>query len=246
MSSSSAILWRGSSRLTGEPIMVAISGLDGGSQNPKTGAMAQVWILRSDMSPLDAVKSGADAALCGAGKDACPYRPILGGEVRCYVNVGQAPQAVWKAHGRYPSMSAREAGRILAARGMAVRLGAYGDPAAVPVAVWRDLLAAGARHTGYTHQWRRFPALRAFLMASADSPEDAAEARRRGWRAFRVRSAAEQPLASEAVCPASDEGGHRTQCVSCRLCNGAQPGDPRRSIVIIDHGPTARRRKVAA
>lgn len=38
--------------------------------------------------------------------------------------------------------------------GLPVRLGTYGDPAAVPTVVWQTVLAQSAMHTGYTHQWR--------------------------------------------------------------------------------------------
>jgi hypothetical protein len=38
------------------PLVAIITGMRGGSANPKTGPMAQLWILRSDMSPLDAIQ----------------------------------------------------------------------------------------------------------------------------------------------------------------------------------------------
>lgn len=56
---------------------------------------------------------------------------------------------------------------------------------------------------------------------------------------FRVRSDA-QPLArGEIVCPASDEGGKRRQCIQCRACYGAdRPG--KASVAIVVHGRAAR------
>ena len=56
------VFWRGPSLLTGEPIM-AVAGQH--TINAKTGPMVQIWILRSDMTPIEAVKSGGDEAICG-------------------------------------------------------------------------------------------------------------------------------------------------------------------------------------
>ena len=67
-----------------------------------------------------------------------------------------------------------------------VRLGTYGDPAAVPASIWSDLVAYSDGHTGYTHQWRTSPGLRGLCMASVDSEEEAIEAWALGWRTFRV------------------------------------------------------------
>lgn len=237
-----AILWEGPSRIDGAPIVVIATGMHKRSANTKTGALVQTFILRADMHPVEAVRSGHDASICGQ----CPLRPINAHEVpgapQCYVNKGFGPAAVYRAYlrGSYPRMSARAARRAARA-GRDFRFGTYGDPGAVPLAVWRAL--DSKRHTGYSHQWRRFPGLRSLCMASADSIADAREAWRRGWRTFRViRSVAElQP--NEILCPASAEAGKRTTCDSCGLCNGSTGADDRRkSIAIIDHGPTAKRR----
>jgi hypothetical protein len=136
--------------------------------------------------------------------------------------------------------AARLAGRM-------VRLGAYGDPAAIPAHVWIALLADAAGHTGYTHQWRAPIAadLAPIVMASADGPTDREEARAAGWRTFTVRTV-DQPLAArEIVCPASPEGGDRLQCIDCGACDGAdRPGKV--SIAIVVHGAMARHFRAAA
>jgi hypothetical protein len=50
----------------------------------------------------------------------------------------------------------------------ALRIGSYGDPAAVPTWVWKDLASDVKVMTGYTHQWKRFDqALKLLMMASA-------------------------------------------------------------------------------
>ena len=98
--SQGAIVWQGPSPIDGAPLVAVATGLRRPSENRKTGPMVQVWILRADLAPSDAVESGADASVCGD----CPLRG-LGFKARaCYVNVGQAPQSVWRAYKRgvYP------------------------------------------------------------------------------------------------------------------------------------------------
>ncbi len=234
---SSGIIYRGASLLDGAPIVVVATGLDGSSTNSKTGPMAQTYILRADVHPVGAVHSGADSSICGD----CPLRPSIATGARCYVNKGFGPAAVWRHLDAYPSLSPRAVGRIAAANGIPVRIGTYGDPGAVPAQVWRALLDGQPRHTSYSHQWTRRPSLRPFTMASVDSAEQAQQAQSQGWRTFRVIGAGESLLPNEIACPASAEQGHRTTCAKCNLCDGARPNDRRKSIAIIDHGPTARK-----
>ena len=66
----SAILWAGRSAIDGSPIALVATGLGRSSRNEKTGGIVQTWIIRTDMSPTDAVATGADAAICGD----CPHR----------------------------------------------------------------------------------------------------------------------------------------------------------------------------
>jgi len=229
------VLYRGPSMLDGAPIIAIATGLDGKFRNAKTGAMVQTWIVRDDVAPNVALKTGEDSSVCGD----CMHRPANGGG--CYVRVFQAPLNVWKtAHrGRYALAADLEA-IAAAGRGRNVRVGSYGDPAAVPVAVWRALLSEADAHTGYTHQWRRAPELAAFLMASADSPEEAHQAQAAGFRTFRVRAPLEPVDAREFICPASKEAGQKTNCAACRACGG-QASKAKASPVIIAHGATARR-----
>lgn len=214
-----AVVWRGPSRWDGAPIVVVVTW---SSSNRKTGDMAQTWILREDVLPTAALKTGADASICGD----CPHRPVVkGGKMRrsCYVNVGQAPQAVWRTlqRGGYAEMSPAEAGERLAGRG--VRLGAYGDPGMVPVDVWRDLTAHARMHTGYTHQWRDLDDVWAsFLMASADSVEDRREARQRGWRSFYVAPAGTERADGAVLCLSEARG---TSCLDCGACAGTRGRD---------------------
>lgn len=232
-----AVIWEGESLLDGQPVVAIVTGLAAGSANAKTGGLLQTWILRQDVHPVEARRTGADASICGE----CRHRSLrAGGQGTCYVNVGFAPAGIWKGYRRgiYP----RRDPRGLAA-GRAVRLGAYGDPGAVPVEVWRELVVGATGWTGYTHQWRQVPALAPMCMASVDTPAEAVEAAALGFRTFRIRTP-EAPLrAREFVCPASAEAGHRLKCESCLACNGAPRGNRPASPVIIAHGTAARRFK---
>lgn len=208
------VLYRGPSLFNGDDI-VAIATLR--SANSKTGDMVQTFILRPDAKPTDAVRDGSDDAICGA----CPHRrDPLTGKRTCYVNVGQSVNAIHRAFlaGNYPDVDATVAAALC--RGRRVRLGAYGDPAMVPDNVWRNLISRADGHTGYTHQWRTAKAFRDLCMASVDSEAEAAQAWSEGWRTFRVRERSDATLKGEIVCPASKEGGMRTQCERCMLCSG--------------------------
>ncbi len=236
-----AILYRGPSLIDGAPIVVIATGLKGKSANGKTGDMVQTWILREDMAPTDAVKTGADVSICGQ----CPHRGDGTGKGRtCYVTVFQAPLSVWKAYkrGAYAEAIPSVAGRM-------VRLGSYGDPAAVPTAVWAAFTAGAIAWTGYTHQWRTADAaLQRFCMASCDSEADRAAAKLQGWRTFRVVNTAcgDAPkLKGEVVCPASEEAGRKLACETCKSCDGTA-SDRRGDIVIRAHGAAASARNLEA
>ena len=223
-----AILYQGPSELDGKPIVVIATGFAVKSENAKTGGMIQTYILRSDIAPTDAIKTGGDASICGD----CVHRGDGTGKGRtCYVNVGQGPLAVYRAfrRGAYAPIATME--RF---RGRKVRFGTYGDPAAVASQLWATVATFAAGWTGYTHQWRQRPELKAYCMASADTVKDARDAQVLGWRTFRVAlpNAAARIL-SEAICPASAEGGKKLQCSTCMACGG---GARRGSIVIQAHG----------
>jgi hypothetical protein len=234
------IIYEGASLLDGAPIVVIATGFESGSTNRKTGAMIQTYILRQDISPTDAIKTGDDASICGD----CPHRgttTTIDGQPKnigrtCYVNVGQGALTVWKAYKRgvYPLWDGYLTGTTLPF----VRLGTYGDPAAAPAHVWEAITRDASGHTGYTHQWRdpRFAYLKTLCMASADTAEEAAQAQAMGWRTFRVSlDAAKDPmLKGESLCPASAEAGKKLTCAQCLACGGA---DGRRgSIYIPAHG----------
>jgi hypothetical protein len=100
-----------------------------------------------------------------------------------------------------------------------VRMGAYGDPVAVPWQAWEGIHEARL-WTGYTHQWRELISrpFRNILMASCDSVAEMAEAAAAGWRAFLVTAPGAQKPDDAILCP-SERG---TQCADCGLCSGLQ------------------------
>lgn len=233
------VLYRGPSAIDGAPIVV-VATFD--SDNRKTGNMVQIWIQRSDVHPVAAIRSGADRAICGD----CVHRGngIDGGGRSCYVNVGQAPATVWQGdqRGIYPELTTDIAQRYLVGR--PIRLGSYGDPAAVPEEVWRNLfrVARTTRWTGYTHQWRKRPDLKDLCMASCDSIAEAAEAIANGWRPFVVLSGSSDASAlpmRTIPCPASAENP-RTTCDRCTLCAGSSERTARAPAITIQaHGSGA-------
>lgn len=205
-----ALFYRGPSLLTGVPIIGVLTGLEGRSQNEKTGPMVQAWILRPDLPPMEAKRQNLDDAICGD----CALRGHDGIDSTCYVTPWLGPNNVWKLFRRggygeptWPELQALVEGRSL-------RLGAYGDPAALPVEVWQMLLATAAGWVAYTHQWRTCDMrLQALAMASVDTPLEWWEATGAGWRTFRIRGARDPLLEGvECVCPASDEGCPTSSC----------------------------------
>jgi hypothetical protein len=203
------------------------------SSNVKTGDMAQLWIMPDEGEPPHvAIKSGADASVCGD----CRHRGDGEGRERsCYVTLFQGPRSVWVTwwNGGYPEWSGEPIPKGL-------RFGAWGDPAALPADVLRRLRKASDGHTGYTHQWRKrtIQTIVGAMMASVDTVAEKREAQRKGYRTFRVVRPGESLQRDEIWCPATPEGGSRTTCDRCRLCQGA---DVRaKSIAVVAHGSGAR------
>ena len=210
-------VWRGPSEINGEPIVMILTMR---SANRKTGPMAQTTILSQAQPPHEAQASGSDAAVCGS----CPLRPSTAkdGAPRCYVRTFHAPLALWRAWingGIRPYSSESEGGlqRRLEADGLTLRLGAYGDPAAVPIWVW-DSLVPSTGHTGYTHRWRENPSLSSYCMASVETDAEGVEARALGYRTYRVALDGVGPTRSEIACPHESRG---ITCNSCGLCAGS-------------------------
>jgi hypothetical protein len=248
LTAKSSIIYQGPSLIDGSPIVVIAKVSK--SRNSKTGAMVQTYIIRSDMSPLEASKTGLDYAICGN----CKHRGTPSTLAKhkqaikrsCYVVLGQGPQGIYKGfmRGIYPVASGHDAIAYLGA-GRMVRIGTYGDGAAVPSHIWDSLISQAKGRTGYTHQTGMTgAAVRPDItMISADTLTEAEAAWAAGNRTFRViKDVSEIVKGREISCPASAEAGFKTTCMDCGLCAGNTV--KAKSIAIIDHGPQNRKRLV--
>lgn len=249
MLSLNAVIYEGPSLIDGGPIVVvAIVS----KRNRKTGAMVQTYIQRADVNPVYASRMGLDKSQCGD----CPLRGIARPDATsgqaadrpCYVLLGQGPTGVYKTYraGKYRTAIGHDAIAAIG-HGRMVRIGTYGDGAAVPAYVWDSLLSEAAGHTAYSHQSDNcatsFDAAR--YMISAESEAHARAVWQSGGRTFRiVPNEAAIVKGSEILCPASKEAGAKVQCAQCKLCGGSSVRG--KSIAIVAHGASGNLLKRAA
>ena len=241
------IVYEGPSVIDGAPIVVIVNRIFEESENEKTGNIVQTFIIRSDVDPMEALKTGADHSICGT----CEHRPKLvkegNGKAPCYVNVGRSVMSVFGAYkrGRYVKASPEFVAQFLA--DSVLRLGTYGDPWAAPVAVWQPMVDAAIRHVGYSHQWQNpefdAAAWAPLIMASADTVAQRTMAHAAGLRTFRVSSDHADNQKGEIKCPAAAESGRKSTCADCRLCGGTSV--KAKDIVIRDHAAGHARRVIA-
>lgn len=207
------ILWRGPSAIDGTPIVAVANRFDAASQNDKTGAMVQTFIVPDPMAVGIEVTGTATAKLNDwlrktGGQSICGDCPHAWQRVEgashfekgsCYVMEYKSPAAVVGAvyRGSYP-----EAGVDFPAdwipmlgAGLKIRLGSYGDPSAADPHPFIALVSRAAGRTGYVHMWKtkyfmrakaNAEVLRPYVMASCDSVADYADATAQRYRAFLV------------------------------------------------------------
>lgn len=230
----------GPSKYDGKEIVAVATGFGTRSSNVKTGGMIQVYFLRTDIAPQDAIKTNDDASVCGD----CPHR-----EGTCYVIAFHGPRAVWGKfkRGGYVQATPEYVAKQIKEQGLTVRFGAYGDPAMVPYEILAPLAEAAKKYTGYTHQWDTAfvdKRMKRLCMASVDSRMEHNKAVRAGWRTFFVT--ADTALPPNTInCPASIEAGHLVTCEKCGLCDGKTgTKDKRKNIFIRPHGRG--RKRIAA
>lgn len=218
----STIFYEGPSMIDGGPIVAIMSGLNGSSHNRKTGPMIQSWIIRSDISPNEAVKKKKDQSVCGS----CKLRHNLGGA--CYVLPFEAPGTLFRAYQagnlfRLSNLNKRQAKRLTwSFKTFAFRMGAYGDPGAVPFEAWQPILnelKPDPGWTGYTHQWMNSACswLKPWCMASVETLDETELAQSLGWKTSRT-SKDGMPLRNETLC--LNQTRAKTECSECLLCNG--------------------------
>lgn len=225
------VLYKGISLLDNEtPVMVVMSGFAKDSSNIKTGPLVQLYILPVHESPKDIYYSGS-SSVCGD----CKYN----GNNGCYVRWATLG-SVWKSSKNQSAIPVTLSKEFL--RGLRVRVGAAGDPAAVPFSVWSELLSSCENYTGYTHQWNKqeHQDMKGLFMASVDNARENEKARALGWSTFFVTDDEEQAKKEGTRCLASagqtDSHGLPTTCASCMLCNGKSR--KKKTITEVLHGAT--------
>jgi hypothetical protein len=242
MKPQNSIIYKGASLIDGSPIVVIAIVK---SSNRKTGDMVQTYILNDNgLDPMLNSKLGNDFSICGnckhRGEALTPAHPEFGkykmakGRT-CYVALFQGVLITWKHYmkGGYETAQGHEAIAALGA-GRMVRIGTYGDGAAVPSYIWDSLLSQAKGHTGYSHQSGLVEVDPMLYMISADTEAEARQAWQSGKRTFRVIQKTDELIkGSEALCPASKEAGRRATCDTCKLCAGASV--KAKSIAIVQH-----------
>ena len=167
-------------------------------------------------------------------------------ERACYVIVSQAPTIIFKAYkrGLYRYATPDEAVKYVSGR--ALRIGAYGDSAALPVGIVEPLAAVAETVTNYTHSgcynMSRAKQLARFTMLSADNLKQAERYWQAGARTFRVSSdwqlvdgvrRVNDIADGENQCPKTIS--KRVTCQGCGVCDGLKRGI-KNSIVAPSHG----------
>jgi len=198
-------------------VVVTATGGRRRSVNKKTGDMIQIQAAPTAVDPVTAGNSGHQKLVCFD----CPIQAL------CYVNKGHAPLAVWQATKAQPPIDLS----VWDSRGKPVRLGSWGDPAAMSTEVLETVTAG--LHTGYTHQWRKRSDLSEICMASVETPAQREEATALGWRTFRPIIDGQAPDTGEILCPYVSTGG-KVQCSTCLLCSGRR--SQAKDIVVPIHG----------
>ena len=229
-----AIIWAGPSLIDGSPIALILTGIKYPSHNLKTGDELQTWIIPDNgVSPQDNINNGNDYSVCGN----CVHRPYLKPKQHCYVKAWQAAHKVWQCYDRngYEKLNNKIIENNPRIKFTPLRLGSYGDPAAVPYIGWYRILKHIKKFTGYTHQWdQKFynPKLSKYCMASVESLKESKKAISKNMRYFRVTDKLDRNK-KELICPASKEAGRKLNCINCNACNGT--ASTRRNVVIVAH-----------
>jgi hypothetical protein len=222
------IIYQGPSLIDNKPIIVVAIEK---SNNKKTGDVVQTYILRADIDPLLANRTGEDYSICGE----CPLKGIPSNKEKgtaisrkCYVSLHQAPLGIYKKfkNNGY-ELCDNKIKRNSLGYNRIVRVGSYGDGAAVPQYVWDELVEYASGHTAYTHN-HGDPR---FYMKSVESLQEAEWNWNNGYRTFRIVKNESQIVKSkEILCP-SNKG---VKCVECKLCSGSNT--KAKSIAIEVHG----------
>jgi hypothetical protein len=213
------------SRFDRKPITVLLNGFLRPSENKKTGPMVQVYITPTGKHPVEVQRDAlASRSICSN----CPQLPATGGG--CYVSpysLLSLPQSIENAQ---PLQSTPSSPPLLSPlrdllRYRPVRIGTWGDPAAVAARIMLAIAMSAKMRTGYTHFPEKADHLRGYVQASCDTLHQARKAWCAGWKTFRVVHASsiselrKQRIEGEIICPHHTKG---IQCIACGLCDGSK------------------------
>lgn len=214
------------------------------SDNSKTGPMIQIWIMSKLVHPVESRRTGHDATLQCQG---CPYASNQG----CYVSP-LALMAIWRAYkdDSYSHLQFGSPEWNAFFDGASVRLGAYGNPSMLPIAMLEDITSRAYMHTGYMHDWNIMPvelakAYGRYLMASCE-PSNVQFAQNLGLRTFTVVSEVHSDRSLGIECLSDAKG---MQCADCGLCDGtarsAKRSKPLPNVWINPHGYQVKKARLA-
>jgi hypothetical protein len=113
-----------------------------------------------------------------------------------------------------------------------VRFGSYGEPTLHPIELVETVSDSSKNWTGYTHQWHKNPEFAKYFMASVHNKAQEKSAKVK----FNFRSfvATKTGINEFIQCPASKEGGLKSNCSKCGLCSGTN-GKGSKSVIILVH-----------
>ena len=239
MQKQSCLIYRGPSEIDGQPIIAALTF---SKRNKKLGKMASLYIINDNgKGPIENNRLGLDVSICGN----CPLKGIAHNgdkgtakERVCYVSLIHGPNSIYKAYkaNKYKlvndlvSLGANEA----------IRLGAYGDPAAVPNHIIKALISKAKSYTGYTHQHDLKSVDYSNCMASTNSLESARKFWKLNIRTFRTIKENDGLQPNEILCPATDPKlkEKAITCATCKLCKGSSI--KAKSVAVVLHGNGAK------
>jgi len=229
--------------LGGAEIILVVYGFSG-INNRKLGPMIEASVFVAAEKPSTAADDGRDSAVCGD----CPGRPTNWGY--CYVQIPVEVDKTWEAARDLPA-DLKLAYAQIRDSGWPIRLGVYGDAAAVPFEIVEALVQATAtedgklRYSGFTHQWSHPNFDHRHLKYLAPSVEFVAEREELKQHfptvmTYRIVRNAEEMLAGEIKCKGGVEP-EADKCCECMSCGGTE-GIARRDRVVVVHG-VARKEK---
>lgn len=198
---------------------LVLTGLKLNSQNRKTGAMIQTYLI--DKETID--EKSVFGSKCGL----CPMVD------KCYVSRDKLTVRRLLKQGKYTQVTFNQMIELI--KDKPIRLGTYGDPSIIPLSDLETIVSNTSMHTGYTHFYNEIPLQYSrYFMASVETLKDELYAQSLGYRTFRVLlKGSTQYKTSDHILECLNETHDKT-CLECKLCNGNLKGN-KKNIYIKEH-----------